>query len=294
MADELELEIEPEGAIAAELVEAIVGTTVGPPIGQVLGGAFPLETLLTFLPDPRLKAKADRLAAEALAIEVKGPDGIAAADAALVPTRQIIGTIKERFRDPCDLANQLHKRLTGLRGEFLKAAEDAVDQVGRRIYAETRRLEAVAAEARRKAQEEADRLERERARLAADAAMKAQAPAPVVQELTRRAETAVAAPVPVAAPIAPANSTIAAKWKARLVGTTGGDDTEPATKQMSDAQRASLLLLVQAVAEGRASLSLLEINWSVANKRAENEGTTMGIPGLEAYDAGGLRAKRRR
>jgi len=294
MADELEMEIEPEGAIAAELVRAIASTTVGPPIGRVLGGGFPLETLLTFLPDPKLKARADRLAAAALAIEVKGLDGIAAADAALVPVRQAVGDIKEQFREPCDLSNQLHKRMTGLRGEFLYEAEGAVDQVGRRIYAETRRLEAIAVEARRKAQEDADRQERERARLAAEAAEKAKAPAPVVQELTRRAETAVAAPVPVAAPIAPANSTVAAKWKARLVGTTGGDDAEPATKQMSDAQRASMLLLVQAVAEGRASLSLLEINWSVANKRASAEGTTMQVPGLEAYDAGGLRAKRGR
>lgn len=296
--DQLLFDIEPEPAIEPAEAPAVLTPAADealapaaiPALMRVLPADFPLATLLTFLPDIKLKQEVDDAAARALAIDVA--EHLAEADAALVPVRDGLKAIEEGFRLPCDIANKLHKRLTGLRADFMAGGEAAAKEVGRRIYAENSRRQQAADEAKRKAQEEADRQARDEAKRAAEQAKKSAAPAAVVAVLEQRAETATAPPVATPAP-APVlqHSTAVAKWKARPEGTMPGGDPNPATKDLTAPQQASVLRLLQAIVEGKASMSLVEVNWANANKRASAEGKTMAIPGLEAFDEGGTRAK---
>lgn len=288
-----DIEPEPEPEPAPQMMTPAPAAEVA--LMRVLPADFPLATLLTFLPDVKLKQRVDEAAARAMAVDVTAADGLTLADEALVPVRAGLKEIDEGFRLPCELSNKLHKRLTGLRADFMGAGEDAVHVVGRRIYDERVRQQHAADEARRKAQEEADRAAREEARKAAEQAKQQQAPAAVVAVLEQRAESATARPV--AAPIAPpklAHTTVVPKWKARLLGTMPGGEPNPATKELTAPQTAAMLDLLRAIVGGQAPLSLVEINWSNANKRAASEGKTMAIPGLEAFDEGGTRAKARR
>jgi hypothetical protein len=120
---------------------------------------------------------------------VEGAEGLQRADVALTALRTSLKAIDEHFEEPTRIANDLHKRLTGVRGEW-QASGEAGGQDGRqRIFTEQRRLERLRRRRRRKAQAEADRKRtRGRPTRAAEAA-KAQAPAPVVEEMKRQAET---------------------------------------------------------------------------------------------------------
>lgn len=291
--DLFEIEVEPEEPTAV----AVVAQQEASPLSQILPPDFPLRTLLTFLPDVRLKRKLETSAAEALAVPVEngGKDALAKADAKLTEVRDGIKDVTACFEDPCSLANQLHKRMTGLRADFLAAGERAVDVVGRRIYAETQRLRKLEEAEKRRIQDEADRQARESARVAAEAAKQQAAPAPVVAELERRAETAVAPPVqtPVLAP-ALAGSTVAPKLRGRLVGTAEDGEPRPKLAEMNAAQVASFRALAKAVGEGKADLSLIEMNWSEVDRAAKAAGVNLNVPGLESWDAGSVRAKGRR
>ena len=73
-----------------------------------------------------------------------GPEGLLAADAALQPLRQMAWLRSERLfdgreQDPGQtaLAGALHKRLTGLRAEFMKDACDVVTLLNRKVAKET-------------------------------------------------------------------------------------------------------------------------------------------------------------
>src|SRR5438045_5745339 len=67
------------------------------PIVQVLPADFPLPALIQFVPDARLRIKADAAAAAALAVIVTGADGLQAADAALVTLRADLQAIEAHF-----------------------------------------------------------------------------------------------------------------------------------------------------------------------------------------------------
>lgn len=291
------LDIEPEPELDVALVPVVVG---GEPESAMallssLPPDFPIQALLTFLPDVRLKQRVEAAATAALAVSVVVEGGLVLADEALVPVRDGLKEIASKFKDPVDLANQLHKRLTGLRADFTAVGEGAVKTVGQRIYAETQRLQRIADDAKRVAQEVADKAVRDAAAKAAVDAEKRSAPAAVVEALKERAATAVAPPVPTPAPVPVlANSAPTAKWRAKFVGTLPGSEPNPATKDLTGDQMASLMLLLRAIVDGRAPLALVDVNWSAANKKAGAEGTTMCVPGLEAFDEGGTRAKGRR
>jgi len=120
-------------------------------------------TLLRFLPDLAFKRRVEEAASAARAIKVEGRDGVERATAALVPVRAAIEASNAAFEDPCSLANQLHKRLTGLRIDFRRVGEEVVVAKSAEVYAETRRLDRIIEDARIKAQAEADRQAREAA-----------------------------------------------------------------------------------------------------------------------------------
>lgn len=265
------------------------------PLGlmQLLPADFPLPSLIRFVPDQRLKVAIDDAVAKALAIDVVGPDGIKAADLALGDVRDNVKAARQHFEEPAAQAHALHASITSRRGEWVKPGEDAVAVVGRRIAAERARLQAIADEERRKAQEEANRLERERRRKEAEAAEQAKAPAAVVETMRQEAARAQAPPVPAAAAAPPelSRNTVVTTWKARLKGTPADAEPNPEVGEMSLAQVGEVKALLQAIVEGKAPLACIAIDWSYVNKRAKAEERAMEIPGLEAFAESGTRAK---
>src|SRR5688572_24872334 len=151
----LDIEPEEEPAPRLALVEDYQPEPTQP-VEQVLPAGFNLRALLTFLPDIRLKQKLDADAEAALAIDITVPAGLQAVDAALPNLRAQAAHIAECFEEPTSLANQLHKRMTGLRADFLKRGNEAVETLGLRLVREKRRRDAIAAEEQRKLQAKAD------------------------------------------------------------------------------------------------------------------------------------------
>lgn len=276
------------------LVVAEVLDAEPPPIQQILTAEINLQLILNFLPDVRLKKDLDRAAASALALKVDGAEGISAADVALVDLQERIAFIEETVFDrPCAMANALHKRLTGLRADFIKAGVVAVASLKTSMLSETRRLKALSDQAQRVAQEEANRAAREVAAKAVEKAKQAEAPAPIVAALEKQAQTAVAPPV--ASPVhaaAPKKSSIAENWKARFSGDES-EEPNPATADMNDAQRLQFIALLRAVIDGKAPIGCVDPCWRYLNARAKGDRAAFLIPGVEAYDAGSVRKKAR-
>jgi hypothetical protein len=260
---------------------------------QVLPADFPLPALIKFVPNPLLRTRAEQAAAYALSIEVAGPEGLQRADVALTTLRASQKAIEEHFAEPKEIANRLHKSITGTLSDWLTPGKAAVETVGRKVYQEQRRLDAIAAEERRKAQAEADRIARENARREAEAAAKAQAPAQVVEELKRQAETTTAPPVstPAATATAMRSSSVVKTWKCRVAGTPADAEANPKMAELSPAQRDQVINAMKAVIAGQQPITLFEVNWTALNARAKAEKSTFAIPGFEAYEAGGVRAK---
>jgi len=249
-------------------------------------------TLLRFLPDLAFKRRVEEAASAARAIKVEGRDGVERATAALVPVRAAIEASNAAFEDPCSLANQLHKRLTGLRIDFRRVGEEVVVAKSAEVYAETRRLDRIIEDARIKAQAEADRQAREAAAAAAKAAKAEGASQAVVEVLKQQAKTATAAPV--ASPIARPTlhgMTMTAKWRARFVGTPDGAEPNPDVADYSVRQQAQARRLLRAIADGKVPLAAAPLDWGYLNKRAAAEKSTLDIPEIEAFDAGGTRKK---
>lgn len=298
---DLLMEFEPETAdVQLEIEMERPALEVGPPmavavlpITEILPADFQLPLLTKFVPNAALRKAADEAAAYALGLGIQGNEGLQRADLALTALRTSQKAILDHFQDPADIANQLHKRITTVRAEWLSTGEAALKTVGSRIYTEGKRLEAEAAEQRRKDQAEADRLAREAARKEMEAAEKAQAPAPVVQELKRQAETATAPPVAVSTPAAAPmrGSTTVTTWKARLVGTPGDVEQNPSMAELTPQQRTEVIKLFKAVIEGAAPMVLFELNWSLLNARAKAEKSALSIAGIESFEAGSVRAK---
>lgn len=264
------------------------------PIERVLDAGFPLAALLTFVPDVALKRELERACAAAQAVDVKAEGGLERLDAALAEVRQAMKPITVGFEIPADLANRLHKRITGLRGDFLSVGEQTLRVRGKDLIDERRRRQAIADEARRKAQEEADRKARADAKRLAQEAQQSGAPKAVVTALKTQAKTAVAAPVasPVAEPKL-SNSTTVANWKARVRGTLPGQEPNPKTSEMNEAQLDQVRALLRDIVDGKEPVTMVEVNWPAVNARAKAEKGTMRIAGLEAFDAGSLRSKGR-
>ena len=86
----------------------------------------------------------------------------------------------------------------------------------------------------------------------------------------------------------------APKWQGRLIGTLSADEIHPSIKEMTELQRRSVLQLLQAVVDGKAPLAVVrDLDWPYIDKRCSAETTAMSLPGIEAFDAGSVRAKRR-
>lgn len=272
------------------------------PLALSLPTGFPLPTLLQFLPDIRVKVRIERLAAEARAMEVKGRAGLRAADEARENLRQAVADAKKLFdgtKDdpgPTVLANALHKRLTGLRADFVGSGESAVEWLDTSILSEQRRLDREAEEARLRAQAEADRQAKKDAEAAAREARKAGASPEVVSELKAAAKTAQAPPVhvPSAADGALQHSSTVEKFKARLCGTPDEAEPNPDTCDLTPLQEEQFRALLAAVIEKRVPLAAVCVDWKYVNAQANAQRATFDWPGLEAFKDLGLRSKGRR
>lgn len=262
---------------------------------EVLPPDFKLPALTQFVPDLRLRRAADGLAATALAIDVTNEVGLKRADATLVQLRGSIKAIEADFEEPTGLAYRLHKRLTGMLGEWLTGPRTAADTVARRVVAETARLDGIAEAQRVKDQAEADARAKANAAQAATSAKASGAPPAVVEQLKQQAKTATAPPVAArtAAPLASTGTTKG--WKARLAGTPAdAAEPNPDVKDLTEPQRRAILRLCGAIAEGKAPIAVLKtLDWAYLNKRADSEKTELAasIPGLEAFEYVAPRAK---
>lgn len=293
MSDKLQfddLEIDGDDAMIVETPQPLPQLA----LAEVLPKDFPLRTLLTFLPDVRLKQRLVAAADTALTIKVEGESGLKSADAALVELRAMSSEIESCFHEVKGLAFQLHRRLTGLESDFLQRGKEAIDRLGRAIYNERRRLDEVAKQEQQRLQREADERAREVARQAAEDAARRNAPAEVVDRLERQVETAKAAPVQVQGAPALSGSTTVENWKARLRGTPDGEDPNPATADIPKAQLEQFDKVVASVARGELPRAAVQLNWSYLNAQAKAEKSTLSIPGIESFDQGSTRAKPRR
>lgn len=289
------LDIEPDEAAAPPAQALVAGLVeeLGPAaLMTVLPADFPLPALIKFVPRAELKIAAEQAATYALKIDVAGPEGLQRADVALSTLRASQKAIEEHFAEPSEIANRLHKSITSVRAEWLSPGKQAIETVGRKVWTEQRRLDDIAAAERRKAQEEEDRRVREAARREAEAAAAAKAPEPVVQELKRQAATATAPPVQTAAPATTMRSTsTVTTWKARIAGSPADAEPNPDVNELTPAQRAQVSVLLKAIISGDAPIAAIAIDWSYLNKRAKADKSTLRIPGIEAYEDGGVRSK---
>lgn len=299
---DLELGIEPDDideampTLAPEAAPVVAMAPVAPvALAEVLPADFPLPVLTKFIPNTVLRESAREATAYALSLDVTGPEGLTRVDRALTVLRAAQKAITDDFAEPARIANDLHKRLTGMRSEWCEPGEAALKTVGQRVWAEQRRLEAAAAEERRKAQTEADRRAREQLQREAAAAAEAKAPAPIVQELKRQAETATAPPVftPIAAPVMHGTSAVTT-WKSRPKGTPADADPNPKVAAMTPSQLDQVRHLLAGILAEKAPITAIEINYSTLNGRAKSDKQTFSIPGFEAFEEGGVRAKGRR
>lgn len=267
------------------------------PVVEVLPADFPLPALINFVPN-RALIQADRDAVEKLrsiTVKDKGQEALAVLDAALSVRRATRKAVEANFDEPKRLANELHKSITGKLAEVVKPGDDVMQQKSREAGDELNRLTRLEAERRRTAQEEANRRERERLKREADEAKQNAAPPAVVQQLQQQAQTAVAPPVQVAEPpakAAMASSTTVDTYKCRPIGTPDdAEDQNPPIKEMTKEQALSVRRLLQAIVDGQAAMTCIEVNYSLLNDRASKEGTTFSVPGFEAYKVTSLRAK---
>lgn len=298
-----ELLIEPEGESTEPEIEPgapPVLTAAEPLVShglvEILPADFPLPSLVKFVPNQALRSAVDHAATTALAVVVEGAEGLQRADAALTTLRGSLKAIEEHFEAPTKTAHDLHKRLTGIRSDWQASGKTALATLSSRMVTEQQRLDRLAAEERRRAQEEADRQAREAARREAEAAAVRQAPTHVVEELKQQAESAVGPPVSRPAPAASVlpGSTATKTYKARLAGAAGDEEPNPRMAELTPQQREQVFLCLRAILDGKAPLACLEIDWSYLNNRAKADKATFAIPGFEAFEVGGLRAKAKR
>lgn len=266
------------------------------PLMQILPAGFPLPLLTRFVANPAIKARIDTALtyARSIAIDGQGREAIARADAALSELNASIAAGELHFKEPAQIADELHKHVTGTRGAWVNDAKAAVRAIGNAVWKENERLKAAAAAEQRRQQEEANDKARAEAEREAAEARKKQAPPQVVQKLEERAKTAVAPPVapPTTAPPMTDNSVVTT-WKARLASTPeDAEEQAPALTSLTPEEQADVLKLFAAIVGGRTDLlSLVSVNYTAINKLAVAQESTFSVPGFVAYKTGGTRKK---
>lgn len=263
------------------------------PLAQSLPPDLKLEPLLQFVPDVAMKERLLSLAEDVASIDVTKDDGLQRADKGVADLKAGIAEIAKCFEYPCSLANRLHKRLTGLRTDFTKRAEEVADATARAIKVEVRRRERVAEEARIAAQAAADEEVRRTMSFAAEGAKAQGAPKQIVEALLRSAETATAPPVRSPVPVPKLeNSTLARKIIARFKGTPD-DCAEPHPKMadLTPEQQEKVLEMMRGCINRTLPMVAFEINWKELDAMASSQRATLDVFGIEAYDEGSLRKK---
>ena len=292
------LDIEPDPMLGIEpelepIAEAVAPAAVAPmALAEILDKDFPLPALIRWVPDVLMRAQLVKLVDATYAIDVTADGGMTRADSMLAEVRDQVKFITAHFTEPVELANRMHKRLTSLRGEWTAPGTECVSVVGGRIAREQRRLEDIAAAARREQQRLADEKARAEAIDRAKAVQQQGAPAAVVERMQAEAQTVKAAPVPVVAATPALKSTTVTKtWKARITGTPADAEPNPETSELTGEQKAQIYALLSAIIAGHQPMALIELSWGTLNSRAKAEKSTLAIPGIEAYEDLGTRAR---
>lgn len=288
----------PTVAAAAPVMEVRLEPETAP-LMQILPADFRLPVLTRFIPNPEVKARIDKALtyAKSIAIEGQGQEALTTVDAALSELNAAIARGEAEFKDPAEIAFELHRHVTGTRGAWVNDAKAEVKRIGNAVWRESNRLKEEAAREQRRLQDEANAKARAEADAEAARAAAARAPAPVIEKLQERARTAVAPPVaPLqSAPLMTDNSVVTT-WRARLASTPeDADELAPALTSLSKDEQADVLKLFAAIAGGRTDLlSLVSVNFGAINKLAVSQESTFNVPGFVAFKTGGTRKKAQR
>ena len=211
--------------------------------------------------------------------------------------------VRARVDGYCDIANRLHKGMTGLRNLALDRVPDAIKHAGSLIAGYIREKEAAEAERQRQEREVALRQERERLKAEAEAAeaerrrIAAQAAAAKSEDEARalrdqasqlqrdadqaRVEAAtVTSPAVAARPVGkPTGATARDNWKAL-------PEHAEAWADLSAADKIALLLHVaeRCLAKDYSLVNLFDVNVTSCNQQANSQKSLMKIPGIRAVN----------
>lgn len=264
---------------------------------QILPADFPLPRLIKFVPNLEVKARLDAAVAHLGGVVVSGLDGLAAADIAMEAVRQSIKAAELEFADAAADAHNIHKAITGARADWVAAGTAVLARKGADVAREKRRLDDLERDQARQAQEQANRVERER--LAAEAERQASLGAPAAVVEVMKTQAAVAQAPPPLRPVSSAaavmtHSTGVKEWKARLQGTLADDEQQPEMFDLTAAQIVSVRAAMLASATTGENLGFFDINWPAVKARAKADGKTFKVAGFEAYEDYSTRAKGQR
>jgi hypothetical protein len=211
--------------------------------------------------------------------------------------------IEGRINPFTDLANKLHKGLTGLRGSVLNRVPDAVKHCGNLLAARIRakqeaeearqraeREKALAAE-RERLRLEAEAAEAERKRLAAEAATavddtakqqleaEAERARQEAEQIRLEAATATAPPVVAQTVTTPVGASTRDNWQAL-------PEHAETWADMPVSDKIALILHVASRCEARdfSLVNLLDVNTKACNQTAKAQKSTMKIPGIRAVN----------
>lgn len=289
-----------DGAEAAPETGSMDAKSLESVVSSYLPG-FNLRGLLTFLPDPKLKAELTALVKAALGQDVTTDAGLVYADTALCEIEKKVKAIEECFDGteanpgPTRLAGALHRRLTGLRADFIKDAVEAIKALGRKIGEERTRRERVAAEIKRADQERADRELRESMMQVVEQAEQSGMAEEVVEEIRQQAAVAKAPPVQTPAATPKLSTGMRELWRARFRGCEF-EPFNPDVTEMTPEQQAQFRSICARVGSGEIKeLRVVSLNWSYLNSRAGSDKATFDLcPELEAFDKGAPTRSRKR
>lgn len=301
MSEDLQIFDDDDMPAAAESESGFAATEAEAPRGlmEILPADFPLPALIKFVPDPKIKAALDAAVEKALKVKVEngGEAALREADASIAELADALNACDLEFESAAQAAYNMHRHITGTRSTWKAQAETLKTLIGKQMFRERKRLDDLAAEARRQEQERANAAERQRIADAAAKARQAGAPPKAVAKIEEKAATAQAAPVPIAAPVKLAASSIVSRFRGRLRGTLADAEPHPSITDLTEEQWEQglkpLLAYILANAPGtfRAALS---INWSAIDDRAHTDKKSFSIPGLEPFEDGSAKAKGRR
>lgn len=255
-------------------------------VGQTPNLAHPVQEQKKPEPGTALQVKAQQLGEKALAFKgIKTPEEFKTANELFLAQTALIKETEAFFKDLKTPAYQSWKNLCDRETAIKGAAEKGKKHIASLIIAY---------------QDEQERLrEAEEARQRAEIAKQSQEQVietAIAMEQEGDMEGALAAldagpgfaPAPIVAKTVTLSKGVSSRetWKARFKG--GSRNTQVTPKGMTQAELATFMELVKAVAAGVVPILALAPNWPYLNTQANSNRKLLNYPGIEAYPDKGL------